>query len=127
MQAGVWQVNRANWTSVVRAVWVALCLALLVMAELMFDGSPNSDAGLVMCYALSALGLPLALAGYLALGGVAMALESASGIFLSESRLLILVEWTVFSGLGYIQWFRLLPWAVRRWRARRGAAAAKPG
>ena len=92
-------------------------LALLV-SLVAYDGKPNSDADLLLGYAMLTLSFPLGLvlaAASSLLGQIAYA---ATGHIFTTSYASLVVTWLVFFIAGYLQWVVLLPWLWRKWKAR---------
>jgi hypothetical protein len=93
-----------------RKPWLLLCTTLLLVYSIMpaehrtlfFDAAPNSFLEAVMAL----LSFPL---------GTAVAFVFHSSDFGISGRF---VFWAAAMGLGYAQWFHLLP-ALKRWEARR--------
>ena len=93
-----------------RKPWLLLCTTLLVLYSIMpgghrtlfFDAAPSS----VLEAAMALLSFPL---------GTAVAFVFHSSDFGLTGRLAF---WAAAMGLGYAQWFHLLP-ALKRWEARR--------
>ena len=103
--------------------WVACSFAVLLAALYFYDGKRNSDADVLLAYGMLALAFPggfllssvVGLVGYLA--------YSMYGYVLQVSYWSIAVTWLCFFIVGYWQWFKLLPWLVRRIRERQQRAA----
>jgi hypothetical protein len=94
--------------------WTSLCIAVLYIVLVGFDGQPNSDAAIVLIYLMTVLTFPAGLLVILLLGGLYTVLEWTLALSFSVSYLSLLVHWTIFFGAGYLQWFRLMPWLATK-------------
>jgi len=107
--------------AILRLVWMVLCLAVLLYCQYAFDGQPNSDSEEVLIIMMFVLSFP---ASFLA-GGFAVAVafvwERFLHVPLHTGRLEMLFVWSLFSVLGYLQWFALVPRMWSKWK-NRGAA-----
>ena len=102
----------------IAVVWVMLALAVLLVTQMAYDGQPNSDIELFMIGSLVVLTFPAGalVAGFLSLAFWAIA--SCCGVTIGVSRTSLAVEWLALATSGYLQWFALLPWLVRKIRQR---------
>ena len=89
-------------------------LLMLVVAHALFTGTPSSEVAgnlsfalLLVCFPLSVIGYPLALA--------AVSFLEPAGLLPYNSRLALTVWWGVFFFVGTLQWF-LLPWLWHKLR-----------
>jgi hypothetical protein len=104
---------------ILKAVWVVCSLAVLLTTLYAFDGSPNSDAALLLAYGMLTLAFPISLLLNLLAGGVGYVAYLMSGYAAETSRLSIVLTWLYFFAGGYWQWFSCVPWLVRRIRGRK--------
>ena len=102
-----------------RIVWISSGLGVLIVTLHSFDGTPNSDAELLLIYGMGLLSFPTSVLVTLVLGALSEALYLTRGDYLQASYTSILVAWGVFLSSGYVQWFRGVPWVLRKVRARR--------
>lgn len=105
--------------AITRLLWICTSLAVLCIC-LLRPGTNESDTIVFMIYGMLALSIP---AGFLVVGLVVMLVfvEEYSGLYFLdiESRVLgLIVVWSAFVTVGYIQWFILLPKISRLWRSR---------
>jgi hypothetical protein len=101
--------------------WLILGAIVLVVVLTGYDGKPNSDIEQFLIGSMIVISFPI---GFLVAGvfsAIYAVLASCCDITVKTSYLLLTVEWMAFFGAGYLQWFVLLPWAVKKWRARRVA------
>lgn len=99
-------------------VWIALTIALLLITLYFFDGKPNSDADTLLAYGMLALSFPIGLLIALIVGGVSYMAHVAFGYVVPVSYWSIVIGWSLFSAGGYWQWFVLAPMLLRNLRAR---------
>jgi hypothetical protein len=95
-------------------LWLALCAACLAIAQLKPDG------GIIYIVPLLALTFPTGILGYSAfsllydLGGTSWGWDTGHT---TASRWGYLVtSWALIVGCGYIQWFVVVPWVMKRLR-----------
>lgn len=100
--------------------WLALASGVLVFTLYLYDGTPATrDAELVLLYGMLALSFPASQVVALVLGAVGYLAEAlGGGLSIPTNYLTLVVEWLVFLGVGYAQWFVLLPWLWRKWKSR---------
>jgi hypothetical protein len=82
----------------------------------------RAECELSIALGLAILNFPLSIAWWLLVGGSAYAL-SLIGIEIGQSRALNVVAWAGIVVLGYVQWFKILPWVIRKLRSRKQATA----
>ena len=105
--------------NVVRALWIAASLFVLVVTIYFYDGKPLSDIWIFLTWLMLILSFPAGLVVSVA----HYALGSTFSITVETSYLSLALEWLVYFVLGYLQWFVLLPWLWRKWKARRANGA----
>ena len=104
-----------------RWAWAVCAFLVLLVALVMYDGTPNSDADLFLGYAMLALSLPIGLMLALVLTLLGQMTYAATGYVFTTSYFSILVTWLFFFAVGYVQWFVLLPLLWRKWKVRQQA------
>ena len=102
-----------------KLAWVLIAFAALVASLILFDGRPNSDADILLGYAMLALSFPMGMLMAATLSVLARMLVEAGGYVFTTSYLALIVEWLVFFIVGYLQWFVLVPRVWRWWETRR--------
>ena len=100
-----------------------MALLVLLASIVTYDGKPNSDAEVLLAYGMLGLSFPSSLVVAATASMVGQAVYSQTGHFLTTSYTLIIATWFVFFAVGYLQWFVLLPWLWRKWKAKRSASA----
>lgn len=106
---------------VAKVGWLSMATGVLVFTFYLYDGTPiTHDAELILLYGMLALSFPASQLVALILGSVGYIAEKW-GVDLSipMSYMTLAVEWLIFLGAGYLQWFVLLPWLWRKWKSRR--------
>ena len=103
---------------IARWVWIALAATVLLLTLFLFDGSPNSDADVILAYGMLFLSFPISLVVSLISGTLGYAAFSLFGYVVTVSYTNILVGWLVFFIAGYWQWFTFLPWLWHKVRSR---------
>src|SRR6186997_3233778 len=109
--------NRTVWR-IVKWAWIALALLLLLFTTVLFDGTPNSDAEIVLGYGLLVLTFPSGFLLSIAEGFVGRAAFNLMGLVATTSYLSLGATWLMYTVLGYLQWFVFVPWVIRKLRAK---------
>lgn len=110
--------------SVVRWLWVAIAVMVLLVTLFLYYGSANSDADTLLAYGMLVLAFPIAFLVAIVVGGIGKVAFSAIGYVVGVSYLTIAVGWLLFFLAGYWQWFVLVPGL---WRKARGRQRDAPG
>jgi hypothetical protein len=101
-----------------RACWIIACVIILVVTVAKYDGKPNSDIADFEAWTMLVLSFPL---GWLAVAlfvGVARIGEYWYKAEIPTSYTYLIIMWGLWFTIGYLQWFMLLPWTIRRLRER---------
>lgn len=104
-----------------RFAWVGLCLVVLA---LMLSSGPNPERGMIFVYAMLAVTFPIGFAAAYLFAFVGYLLERFFGYVIPYDPIANGATWALFGAFGYLQWFVLLPWAIRKFRGR-GAPSEK--
>ncbi len=102
---------------IIKALWIGATAFVLAVTLYAFDGKPNSDIGVFFAWYMLFLSFP----GGLLVSLIHVALDEGLSITIETSYLSFVLDWLGFFALGYLQWFKLLPWLVEKWRARRAS------
>jgi len=119
---------------IAKAAWVILCIADLVLFCLLNATYPqpagaSKETELILAYTMLTLSFPAGFLGVFVLytasfGFDFLFAESGStnfgvtGFYISN-----FLGWVFLFICGYVQWFKLLPWFIEKWRARRASQA----
>jgi hypothetical protein len=95
--------------------WFILCGLVLLYYAL---NRQVHDADIVACYGMIALSFPLGWAGAAATGWFFAGLDRLFG-YTAPKNLGVFFFWLLAVGLGYYQWFVLLPRAIRMFKTKR--------
>jgi hypothetical protein len=102
---------------IVKAAWVFINIAVIIFVSSLFiwggvDG--RGDSGIVLAYSMLTLSFPIGnLAAFIISALLYLINFGESGLYISY-----LMDWGVFFVLGYLQWFKLVPWIIGKVRAR---------
>ena len=114
-------------TNLLKIVWLIGCLAVLVWTFVACGQETNStlrgECSFLAAIIMAFLTLPLGLVWWLLLSGAGYALSLVGVEIGRASAIADLVVWLGFVVVGYLQWFKLVPWVVRRIRNRKQATA----
>jgi hypothetical protein len=106
---------------VIRIVWVAGAVACLVLVEIIArDPEAYQSASALLVFAMLILTFP---AGYIALE-ITYWYSSILVVDRFIGPLDFLIVWLIFSVIGYLQWFKLVPWVAQRIFQRRAPGSA---
>ena len=100
-------------------VWAGAAILVLLVTLYAFDGSPNSDAGVVLILSMLFLSFPSGLLYAALFTVVAILIKQYFSIIIPTSYFSIVLDWAALFALGYLQWFYLVPWLYRKWQASR--------
>lgn len=103
---------------IVKGLWIVGTITVLLVTLYAYDGKPNSDIEVLLAWAMIFLSFPsgLIFAGLFSL--VADSLNRLFNIVIHTSYVSLVLSWMGFLLLGYLQWFKLIPWLVRKFQAR---------
>jgi len=98
----------------VRVTWLAICVMALVNAHRGYQSISDWKTEEELAFQMIVLSFPSALlvaAGVTVTGAILGLFHLALP---ASSKLEMTAIWLLFSGVGYAQWFILLPWLLRR-------------
>ena len=103
-----------------RILWIIASIAMLIVTLLFYNPTLGRDADLLMVYGMLFLCFP---SGFLVAGlfaSLAILEESLKIPFLNMDygSMSIFIIWFCFFVVGYIQWFKLLPFLIDKWQSR---------
>ena len=81
-----------------------------------YDGTPNSDADILLGYSLLILTFPFGLGLAYLSGIVGQFIYAYFGYTFTTSYFSMILTWFVFFIIGYVQWFKFIPWLFHKWR-----------
>ena len=120
--------ERTTLWRLVIGLWVALALVFLIMAIIVFhdnpvrDGKPYDGAESLLTLFMLVLSFP---SGWIGMGMarlIQMIANAVTGEAIALSYAWLTVQWLLFVLAGYVQWFVLVPWLWRKWKASRSGA-----
>jgi hypothetical protein len=115
------EIGAAKMTkNIVKALWVGASFFVLFVTVYSYDGKTLSDIWIFLTWLMLILSSPAGLA----VSAAHYALSAAFSITVETSYFSLALEWFVYFVLGYVQWFVLLPWLWRKWKARRTRSTA---
>lgn len=97
---------------IAKGLWIGTCVTLLFVTLYGFDGKSDSDIAILLAW----YGLLLSFPGGLLVSLVHSILYDGFSIVVETSYLSLALDWLGFFVIGYLQWFKFLPWLVRKWR-----------
>jgi hypothetical protein len=99
-----------------RIVWVLVSVLLLVVATYTYDPVTGRDAEIVLIYGMLVLAFPSSVAVAAVFAALAY-VDHISGLEVLKGydcRLAIIVDWIAFVTVGYLQWFKVVPYLAPR-------------
>ena len=109
----------SRWLCIVgRWLWIACAIVVLLVTLKVYDGSPKSDAEILLLYGMQVLSFPIGILVSLGLGGVSELFNLIRGTYLYTSYASITLAWSSYFLAGYWQWFKATPWLYRKAQAR---------
>jgi hypothetical protein len=104
---------------IIKALWIGAAVFVLFITLYGFDGKPNSDIETLLGWYMLALSFPSGLLVSL----VFVVLYDGLSITVETSYLEVVLVWIGFFALGYLQWFKLLPYLIAKLRGLRKKTA----
>ena len=105
-----------KFVKILKWVWVALCVAVLVVTVCHYDSSRQNDIGIFTIWSMLILTFPM---GHVSSTLIALFLEIKfwiTGQWSEDSLLLLITAWLIMFAAGYWQWVYLIPWLVKRYK-----------
>lgn len=99
-----------------KAGWIGFGVVILGFALYRFDGQPNSDIAVFLGWAMLVHAFPVGLIVSLLFAGISYFLYNSFSVDVKVGYFYLLVVWLVFFAAGYLQWFKLLPSLIARFR-----------
>jgi hypothetical protein len=96
-------------------IWITISVVVLFATLHFYDGKPNSDAELLLAYGMLTLSFPCSILLSAIVGAIGYLFYITYGNVIHTTYLSILITWLCFFVTGYIQWFKFVPWLLRRW------------
>lgn len=110
-----------------KIVWLIACLAVLVWTFVACGHEANTtlrgECSLLAAIIMAFLTLPVGLLWWLLVSAAGYVLSLVGIEIGGVSAIADLVVWLGFVFVGYLQWFKLVPWVVRRIRERKRAVS----
>lgn len=100
---------------IIKSIWITAAVFVLAVTLYAFDGKPNSDIDVLLVWCMLALSFPSGLLVPL----VGVVLYDGLSITVETSYLEIVFTWIGCFALGYLQWFKLLPYLITKLRGLR--------
>ena len=95
----------------VELVWFAACCVVLLVA---FQNTQNPEAAVLFTILMVVLTFPIGLILVWLLGSALAYLNQQFGVSLPEGAVMLFLLWVGFLAVGYIQWFRWVPYFYRK-------------
>jgi len=113
-----------NWRNYVKGIWLLACVAVLAWQFVACGQQSNptlrGECSLLAGGIMVVLSLPSGLLWLWLVGGAGYVLAQF-GIEIGAAYSMAVVVWLGFVVVGYLQWFMLLPWIIRKVRSRKHA------
>lgn len=103
----------------VSILWVGLATVVLIVTLYFFDNRPNSDIEVFLIWSMLLLSFPSGLLIIFLFAGISYFLYHFFSVVIVTSYAELLLSWFTFSIVGYLQWFKLIPHLVAKWREKK--------
>lgn len=119
----MWYKMNLFWRRALKLIWVGACVTVLVWAfihcsqqtDLMLRG----ECSLLVSGVMALFSLPLGVLWFWLVSALGFGLSSL-GIASDRSSFIIdFAIWLGFFVVGYLQWFKLLPYLIQKWKGRK--------
>jgi hypothetical protein len=94
----------------IKMLWIGASVLVLLVTLYGFDGKPSSDIEVLLGWYMLSLSFPSGLLISL----IAVVLNDVLSITIVTSYFEIVLVWVGFYILGYLQWFKLLPYLITK-------------
>ncbi|MBN1378541.1 MAG: hypothetical protein JXA04_04845 [Gammaproteobacteria bacterium] len=88
--------------------WVVIALLLLAITLYGYDGEEYSDIWIVFTWGMLIISFPAGLLVSL----IHLILNTVFSVTIATSYISLSLEWAVYFVLGYLQWFKLIPYVA---------------
>lgn len=102
-------------TRILKSLWIGLSLIVLFVTLYAFDGKPNSDIGNFLAGSMLCLSFPASYIFSLLYTGILIVLDKYFSIIMTTSYISLIADWLAFFILGYVQWFKLVPFIIKKY------------
>lgn len=99
---------------IMKVVWVGFTLLILLVTLYAFDDKPNSDIDIFLSWSMLVLSFPAGLIFALLFTGISILLGKYFSMVIYTTYLYLGLSWLILFVLGYLQWFKLMPYLVGR-------------
>jgi hypothetical protein len=93
-----------------KVLWIGISLFVLIVTLYAFDDKPYSDIWIFLTWLMLILSFPAGLIVSL----VHWALGMGLSITIKTTYFSLALEWAAYFILGYLQWFKLVPWLINK-------------
>jgi hypothetical protein len=97
---------------IIKVLWTGVSIFVLAVTLYAYDGKPLSDIWVFLTWLMLILSFPAGLV----VSAVHYALGAGFSITVQTSYLSLALEWVAYFVLGYLQWFKLLPYLIGKLR-----------
>lgn len=107
-----------------KIAWFVLCILVLMVTVYFADVESGRDIDVFLIWSMMVLSFPASWVIILLYAGVTYLLYSTFSVTLeADSDYMfysyLFLTWAAFFVVGYLQWFNLLPWLIRKYRSYR--------
>lgn len=95
---------------IIKYLWVGIAIFTLIFTLYAYDGLPNSDIWIFHTWMMLFLSFPSGLL----ISAALTVLGEYFSIWIETSIISLTVEWICYFFLGYFQWFKLVPWLIKK-------------
>ena len=102
--------------NLLRTMWIAVSIAVLIVTLNFYNSQTGNDADLFLIYGMLFLTFPLGfvVAVFFALLAYIETLTGISLVNIAYGKLTITIFWACFFAVGYLQWFKLIPYIATK-------------
>lgn len=98
----------------VKVIWIGISVTVLIITLVSYDGRPNSWNEVFLVLSMTMLSLPSGFILVWLWTKILWIVYTKFSITVSTSYLSFCLEWLVFFTIGYFQWFKLVPYLLRK-------------
>ena len=105
--------------AIFKSLWLGTAVLVLFVTLYAFDGKPNSDIGIFLVWSMLFISFPASLIYAGLFSVVALIMETFLSTPIPTTYLSLTIDWVAFFILGYLQWFKLIPYVVTKLRGQK--------
>ncbi len=97
-----------------KIAFIIWCITSFTILFFWIGHAGETDIQIAMGYPLIAINFPISLGVAWTWGSFIISINKHFGLFIPPGLPQILADWGVFTSAGFVQWYLIVPWIVKR-------------